>query len=217
MNGQGGVRQKLAGLPGGEDDALEGGGLAGGQDGPPCGRSGDPTTGGPVRGEGREGVGGCPGGLDIEQVVDAVAAAGGITGADGGAHMAVLNRQGDQPSRAAGDVPGQGAAEAARTDRAVRVWRDGLVRTVQVAGQLRGPVDKVLHSLAQGFGAKGDLGPLAEAAELAAEKEFPNGDDPLQHAYGGNGWGDGDPGDVAQFTCGEVVAVLVDGRLETCP
>ncbi|MFD9787230.1 hypothetical protein ACFWXZ_04445 [[Kitasatospora] papulosa] len=74
----------------------------------------------------------------------------------------------------------------------------------------------MLHSRAQGFDAKGDFGPLAEAAELvelATEEEFPGRDDPLQHAYGGSGWGDGDPGDVAQFTCGEVVAVLVEAVL----
>ncbi|RKN05338.1 hypothetical protein [Streptomyces radicis] len=45
-----------------------------------------------------DGVDGGAGGLDVEELVDAVTAAGGISARDGGAEMAVLNGQGHQPS-----------------------------------------------------------------------------------------------------------------------
>ncbi|MEV0634011.1 hypothetical protein AB0I77_03350 [Streptomyces sp. NPDC050619] len=57
--------------------------------------------------EGGERVGGGPGGVDVEQFVDAVAAVGGVSGTHRGTHVPVLNGQRHQPARASRDVPGQ--------------------------------------------------------------------------------------------------------------
>jgi hypothetical protein len=58
--------------------------------------------------------------------------------------MAVLDGQGDEPTRAAGDVPGQGAAEAPRADRSVLVGRDHLAGQAVAGGFGVGPDDEVL-------------------------------------------------------------------------
>ncbi|MFF7601490.1 hypothetical protein [Streptomyces mirabilis] len=64
--------------------------------------------------------------------------------------MAVRDGQGDEPARAAGDVPGQGSAEASGADRSVRVGRDHLAGQA-VAGSFGvGPGDEVLDPGPQG-------------------------------------------------------------------
>src|ERR1022692_3183106 len=58
-----------------------------------------------------DGVGDCAGVFDVDEVMDAAAAACGVSlGDEGGAQVPVLDGQGDQPVGAAGDVPGQGPA-----------------------------------------------------------------------------------------------------------
>ncbi|WP_406099844.1 hypothetical protein [Streptomyces sp. NBC_01013] len=76
VDGQGGVRQDVAGLAVGADRAGERRCLGGGVDRAPGGRPGDARLVGDVVVDGGEGVGGGPGGLDVEQFVDAVAAPG---------------------------------------------------------------------------------------------------------------------------------------------
>ncbi|MEV5387688.1 hypothetical protein [Streptomyces sp. NPDC052721] len=93
-------------------------------DGAPRGRPLHADARGEIVVQGGERVRGGAGALDVEQVVDSVTAVGGVAGADGGAHMAVLHGEGDESSGTAGDVPGQGAAEPFGADGAVRVVRD---------------------------------------------------------------------------------------------
>lgn len=53
--------------------------------------------------------------------------------------VAVLDRAGDEPARAADDVPGEGAAEPGQGDRAVRVGWDLLSVEVVAAGVVVDP------------------------------------------------------------------------------
>lgn len=114
VDGQLGVVEDVPGLPTGADGPGECRGLAGCPDGAAGCRPGDACACLEVGVEGSEGVRGGAGGLDVQEVVDAVAAAGCVASADGGAQVAVLDREGDQSSGAPYDVPGQRASERAR-------------------------------------------------------------------------------------------------------
>ncbi|MFF5650830.1 hypothetical protein ACFY8N_20725 [Streptomyces collinus] len=144
------ISEEAAGGGGVDDGALKARGAGGGLDGAPGGRSGEAATGLEVVVEAGDGVGDGADGLDVDQFVDAIAAARGVPlGDQRGAQMAVLDGQGDEPARAAGDVPGQSAAEAPCADRSVRVGRDDLAGQVVAGGFGVGPGDEVLDPHAQ--------------------------------------------------------------------
>ncbi|MFJ3219701.1 hypothetical protein ACIPLC_27770 [Kitasatospora sp. NPDC086801] len=71
-----GVPDEVVGVVVGADGTGEGGGLGCGVDGPAGCRAGDSGASGEVVVQGGEGVSGGPGGLDVEEFVDASAAAG---------------------------------------------------------------------------------------------------------------------------------------------
>lgn len=109
-----GVGEDLSGLPGGDDGAGVLGCGGGGLDGPAGGGAGDAEAvleGGIQVGDG---VDGGAGRLDVEEVVDAVPAARGISGRYGSPQVAVLDRERAQAAGAAGDVPGQASARVRR-------------------------------------------------------------------------------------------------------
>ncbi|MFJ7246491.1 hypothetical protein ACIQWA_17830 [Kitasatospora sp. NPDC098652] len=54
------------------------------------------------------------GSLEVQQIVDPAAASRPVALADQCAHVTVLDRQGHQPARTAGDVPGQRSPEQYR-------------------------------------------------------------------------------------------------------
>ena len=110
------VRQQLAGAGEGDGGAGEAGGRGGGLDGAAGGGPGYAAAVSEVVVQGRDGVGDRAGGLKVDKVVDAVAAAGAVflgCPVEGGAHVPVLDGQGDQAVGPARDVPGQGPPEAA--------------------------------------------------------------------------------------------------------
>ena len=74
------------------------------------------------------------GGLQVQELVDAVALARAVALADQRPQMPVLDREGDQAARPAGDMPGQGAA-----DRCFAYHAGGQVVAVIVTGGLELP------------------------------------------------------------------------------
>ena len=97
--------------------------------------------------QGGDGVGDGAGGLKVDEVVDAVAAAGAVSlgcPVEGRAHVPVLDGQGDQTAGPAGNVPGEAAPETHEVDAPVRVGGDDLAGQA-VAGCLAvGPGGEVL-------------------------------------------------------------------------
>ncbi|MEU0163791.1 hypothetical protein ABZ154_34715 [Streptomyces sp. NPDC006261] len=78
--------------------------------------------------------------------------------------MAVLDREGDQPSGAPCNVPGQRAAEPGEAEVAVRIVGDGLVRAAEPKSEAGRPAGEVLDAGTQSFvaerGGGGRAGPL---------------------------------------------------------
>lgn len=97
--------------------------LGSGVDRASCGGAGDAPAGFEVVVEVCHGVGDRADGLDVDEFVDAVPAAGCVPLGDKGCpQVPVLDGQSDQPAGPTGDVPGQRPAEATDADPAVRVW-----------------------------------------------------------------------------------------------
>lgn len=113
---------------------------------------GDSGAGVEVVAQAGDGVDGGQRGVDVEEVVDAVAAAGGVVAADRGAQVAVLDGERDEPAGTPGDVPGQRAAKAARADGAVSIRWDGVRGQIQAGGLAVGPGEEVLDPLADRLG-----------------------------------------------------------------
>lgn len=94
------------------------------------------------------------GGFDVQDAVHASTTAGtvgtGSTGVQDGAHVPVLNRQRDQPARAAGNVPGQSPSEPCHPDGSVRIFRDDLVRQVMGLRLVVRPRGEGFNPLIQG-------------------------------------------------------------------
>ncbi|MER7726951.1 hypothetical protein [Streptomyces sp. NPDC096323] len=149
MDGQCRVAGDVAGLTVGADRPGEGRRLPRGVDRAARGRPGDAHPACQVVVEGGEGVGGGPGGFYAQRLMNAIAAAGGVSAADRGAHAPVLDGQCHQAARAACDVPGQVAAKPGDTDRAVRIVEDDLAFPSQAQGQAGDPWDEGLDARAQ--------------------------------------------------------------------
>jgi hypothetical protein len=165
-----------------------------------------------------DGVGDGAGGLEVDEVVDAVAAAGSVSlgcPVEGGAHVPVLDGQGDQPVGPAGNVPGEAAPEAAEADVPVRVGGDVLAGQ-SVAGCLAvGPGHEVLDPVPERGRLQGaGPGPAGrQVVGVVIEQQVPCGDHVLEDADGVDDGGDGDLGGLALGAAGLVVAVLVDSGL----
>lgn len=149
VDGQGWVAEDVAGLAVGADRSGEGRSLRRGVDRAARGRTGAAHPVGEAVVEGGDGVGGGPGGFDVQQLVDPVAAAGGVSAADRSAHVPALDGQRHQAAGAACDVPGQGAAKPGQTDRAVLIVGDDLTFASKARGQAGGPCDEGLNAPAQ--------------------------------------------------------------------
>lgn len=195
------------------------GGVGSGADRPAGCRAGDFLPSRCLVTEFRRGVGSGEGGLDIEHGVEAAAAAGTVAaggpGIQDGAHVAVLDRECDQSARAAGDVPGQSPAEPGRPDCPVRVVGDDLVGEALSFGFAVGPGDEFLDPLGQAVVLQGSV-KVALATEVVvsgAEEEFAFRDNAFQDADGVDNRSNGDPGDLAFFTCGDVVSIVVGDAL----
>ena len=137
-NGQRRIGQQGLGLPGRGEDAAEAVVfLAGRVDQAAGRRAGDPFA--VLQGvmDLAEVLGDRPGGLQVQELVDAVALTRAVALADQRPQVPVLDREGNQSAGPAGDVPSQGAAEPGGADMAVRVGRDG----VFPAGPGGAPVD----------------------------------------------------------------------------
>jgi hypothetical protein len=123
------VLRQLAGAGQGDGGACEAGRRGGGPDGAAGGGAGDAAAVSEVVVQGGDGVGDRACGLQVDEVVDAVAPAGGVSlgrPLEGGPHVPVLDGQRGQAVWPARDMPGQAAAEAAGSDAAVRVAGNGL-------------------------------------------------------------------------------------------
>ncbi len=73
----------------------------------------------------------------------------GRAGVQDGAHVPVLNRQRDQPARAAGDVPGQSPSEPRHPDGSVRIFGDDLVGQVMDVRLVVRPCHEVFNPVPQ--------------------------------------------------------------------
>jgi len=214
------VLQQLAGGGERDGDAGEPGRGGCGRDRAAGGGAGDAPAVVKVFAQGGRGVGGRECCLKFDEVVDAVPAAAAVAfrrpGIGGGAHVPVLDGQGDQPVGPACDVPRQAPAEAHGADIAVRVGGDRLAGqseagclAVRPGGEVPDPVaDRVRL---QGAGAGAGAG---QVVGVVVEEQVPVRDHALQDADGVDDRGYGDPGDGALGAGGAVVAVFVGGGLE---
>ncbi|WP_436946652.1 hypothetical protein [Streptomyces sp. SudanB52_2052] len=152
--------EELAGEGGGDGGAFEAVGGRGLAQGVAGGRSGDAFAVGVALVEVGGGLGRGEGGLDVDEVVDAAAGAGGVAAGGGGvegewgAQVAVLDGEGDQASGLAGDVPGEGTPQAGAGDGAVRVGRDGFVGCAPGGGLVVDPGEEVGDALVEADGAQ---------------------------------------------------------------
>ena len=207
------VLQQLAGAGEGDGGADEAGRLGGGPDGAAGRGPGDAAAVLEVVVQGGDGVGDRAGGLQVDEVVDAVAAAGAVSlgrPVEGGAHVPVLDGQGDQPVGPAGDVPGQAPAEAAEADGPVRVVGDGLAGQA-VAWLPRGsPRPRSPRSAPGARSASGSRCPAGRRAASWAwwsNSRCPSGTMRSRTRMALTTGRDGHPGDLALGAAGEVVAV----------
>ena len=215
------VLQQLACAGAGDRRTDEPGGRGRSPDGAAGCRTGDAAAVLKVVVQGGDGVGDRAGGLEVDEVVDAVTAAGSVSFgrplAKRGAHVPVLDGQGYQAVRPARDVPRQAPAEAAGADLA-RAGRRGWPRPGSaVTGRLAvHPGGEVPDPLSERGGLQGaGVRPFAaRVVDVVVEQQVPVGDHALQDADGVDDRGDGHPGNVALGTAGKVVAVLVGGGLE---
>ncbi|MEU0217453.1 hypothetical protein ABZ281_21055 [Streptomyces sp. NPDC006265] len=157
-----------------------------------------------------DGVDGGAGRPDVEELVDAVPAARGVSGRYRSPKMTVLNRERDQATRAAGDVPGQAPAESFGTDPPVRIRRDDLTGQAARGCLVVGPGDEVLHPFAQGV--HGEGAGTAQVVGVVIEQQLPWGNDAFQNTDGVHDRGDGHPGSIADSALGTMVGLVQDAR-----
>jgi hypothetical protein len=123
------------------------GGCGGGPDDTPGGRPGNAAAVPEIVVQGADRVGNRAGGLKVDEVMDAVTAAGAVSlggPVERGAHVAVLDGQSYQAAGPTRDVPCQRAAEAADADLPVRVVGDDLGGQAVIGCLAVGPGREVL-------------------------------------------------------------------------
>jgi hypothetical protein len=151
-----------------------------------------------------------PGGLQVQQLVDAVALARAVALADYCPQVPVLDCEGDQAARPAGDMPGQGSPEPGSADVAVRVGRDG-VFTAGPGRSLIDLADEVLDAAAH----RGERQrPARPAAAVGREQQPGRAGEAFQDSDGGHDLRNRDPWCFTHYAGGQVVAVIVAGGLE---
>ena len=126
--------------------------------------------------------------------------------------MPVLNGECYVAVGSTSDVPGEGSPEPSESNVALWVGRDDLVDQIVPSRFSVGPVHEVVNSQAHWChdDRSGVAGFASGIVRVGVEEQLAGADHPFQHADGGDDRLDGDPGHVAFYTAGNMVAVFVD-------
>ena len=170
--------------------------------------------------QGGDGVGGRAGGLQVDEVVDAVAAAGwrspSVAQSNAVRMCPYWMARATRPLGRRAICQARLLRKRARPIGPVRVGGDGLAGQAVPGCLAVRPVREILDPLPERGGLQGaGVGPLAaHVVGVVVEQQVPVGHHALQDADGVDDRRDGHPGNLALGAAGTVVAVLVGGGLE---